>query len=51
MKTADGWRIQERVWQSDTYMGSDEAVIASPVPGRPATYATGIEERMAEAEE
>ena len=43
VKTSEGWRIKERVWRSDSFRGSMQDVSASPVPGDPRTYATGIE--------
>ena len=43
VKTPEGWRIKERVWRSDSFRGSMQEVSASPVPGEPQTYSTGIE--------
>ena len=43
VKTPEGWRIKERVWRSDSFRGSMQEVSASPVPGDPQTYTTGIE--------
>jgi hypothetical protein len=42
VKTADGWRIKERVWTADAFRNSRQPIAPSPVPGNPATYGTGI---------
>ncbi len=52
MKTKDGWRIKERIWRSDSFVGSRQEVAPSPVPGDPRTYTTETEaaiKRMTEA--
>jgi hypothetical protein len=33
VKTRDGWRIKERIFRADTFRGSDEPVLPSPIPG------------------
>jgi hypothetical protein len=43
VKTKDGWRIKERIWRSDSFVGSNQEVLPSPVPGDPKTYTTGVE--------
>jgi hypothetical protein len=42
VKTADGWRIKERVFTADTFRNSKQPVVPSPVPNDPGTYGTGI---------
>ena len=52
VKTEDGWRIKSRIWRSDSFVGSDQDVAPSPVPGMPETYTTETEaviERLTEA--
>jgi hypothetical protein len=49
IKTADGWRIKERVWTADTFRGSRQPVMPSPVPNDPTTYRTGIDAILAGA--
>jgi hypothetical protein len=47
VKTAQGWRIKERVWTADTFRNSKQPVTPSPVPGEPGTYQTGIDQIVA----
>jgi hypothetical protein len=47
VKTADGWRIKERVWRADTFRDSLAPVTPSPVPGNRNTDATGAEAAIA----
>ena len=47
VKTAEGWRIKERVWTADTFLGSDYPLMSSPVPGDRATDATGSDRKPA----
>ena len=52
VKTPEGWRMKERIWRSDSFAGSYQEVLPSPVPGDPSTYTTGQEpviQRMEEA--
>lgn len=49
VKTADGWRIKERVWKADSFRDSKVPVSASPVPGDRNTDATGADEARARA--
>jgi hypothetical protein len=50
VKTAEGWRIKERVWRADSFRGSNQEVTPSPVPNDPNTYSTGIEKLLAAAQ-
>jgi hypothetical protein len=43
VKTPDGWRMKERIWRSDSFAGSRQEVLPSPIPGNPKTYTTGVE--------
>jgi hypothetical protein len=52
VRTPDGWRMKERIWRSDSFVGSYQEVSPSPIPGNPKTYNTGLEPviaRMLEA--
>ena len=52
VKTPEGWRMKERIWRSDSFVGSFQEVSASPIPDDPRTYTTGQEpviQRMLEA--
>jgi hypothetical protein len=52
VKTKDGWRIKERIWRADSYVGSRQEVAPSPVLGDPKTYTTETEaviKRLTEA--
>jgi hypothetical protein len=41
VKTPEGWRIKERVWHDDSWMGSNIPMEASPIPGDKRTEQTG----------
>ena len=41
VKTPEGWRIKERVWHDDSWLGSMIPMPASPVPGDARTLSTG----------
>ncbi len=48
VKTADGWRIRERIWKEDSYVGSFQDVAPSPVLADPSTWTTRTEAEIKE---
>jgi hypothetical protein len=40
VKTPEGWRIKERIWTSDSFVGSFQKVAPSPVLADPSTWTT-----------
>jgi hypothetical protein len=43
VKTPDGWKMKERIWRSDSYVGSYQQVAPSPVVADPRTWTTETE--------
>ena len=43
VKTPDGWRMKERIWRSDSFVGSYQKVAPSPVLADPSTWTTETE--------
>jgi hypothetical protein len=48
VKTPDGWRIKERNWKRDTFVGSYQKRLPPPILGDPSTYSTHVEEAIKE---
>jgi hypothetical protein len=46
VKTPDGWRIKERIWTGDQYVGSYQDVAPSPVLADPRTWTTRTEQEI-----
>jgi hypothetical protein len=44
VKTPDGWRMKERIWTGDNYVGSYQKVAPSPVLADPSTWTTETED-------
>jgi hypothetical protein len=44
VKTSEGWRMQERIWRSDSHVGSYLKVAPSPVLSMPSTWKTEQED-------
>jgi hypothetical protein len=48
VKTPDGWRMKERIWTPDSFVGSYQDVAPSPVLADPSTWTTRTEETIKE---
>ncbi|HEV3060395.1 MAG TPA: nuclear transport factor 2 family protein [Vicinamibacterales bacterium] len=48
VKTPDGWRMKERIWTSDSYVGSYQDVAPSPVLADPSTWTTRTDKEIQE---
>ncbi|MGE0395034.1 MAG: nuclear transport factor 2 family protein, partial [Vicinamibacterales bacterium] len=46
VKTPDGWRMKERIWTSDQFVGSYQDVAPSPVLADKSTWTTRTEEEI-----
>ncbi len=46
VKTSEGWRIKERIWRSDDFVGSYQQVAPSPVLADPSTWKTETEQAI-----
>jgi hypothetical protein len=44
VKTPDGWKMKERLWRSDSHVGSYQKVAPSPVITDPSTWKTELED-------
>jgi hypothetical protein len=47
VKTPEGWRIKERLFRADSYVGSDLPIEPSPIPGDDRTADTGLPSKPA----
>ena len=46
VRTPDGWRMKERIWTSDSYVGSYQDVAPSPVLADQSTWTTRTEQEI-----
>ncbi len=46
VRTPDGWRMKERIWTSDSHVGSYQDVAPSPVLADPSTWTTRTEQEI-----
>jgi hypothetical protein len=49
VKTPDGWKMKERLWRSDSHVGSYQKVAPSPIINDPATWKTELDAVIQEA--
>jgi hypothetical protein len=48
VKTPEGWKMKERIWTSDSYVGSYQRVAPSPIVDDPKTWTTETEKVIQE---
>jgi hypothetical protein len=50
VRTPSGWKMKERIWRSDSHVGSYQKVMPSPILAIPSTWNTEMDDIIAAAE-